>query len=61
MLGLTRELTETGADWQLHAYGHTVHGFTNPEAAVPGRVFYNKAADRRANTALADFLHEVLA
>lgn len=61
VLGLTRELTEAGADWQLHAYGHTVHGFTNPEAAVPGRVLYSEAADRRANAALAAFLGEVLA
>jgi dienelactone hydrolase len=61
VLELTKELTEAGADWQLHAYGHTVHGFTNPEAAVPGRVLYNADADRRANQALADFLAEVLA
>lgn len=61
VLGLARELTDAGADWQLHAYGHTVHGFTNPEAAVPGRVVYNADADRRANQALAAFLGEVLA
>jgi dienelactone hydrolase len=61
VLGLTRELTEAGADWQLHAYGHTVHGFTNPEAAVPGRVLYSEAADRRANAAIAAFLREALA
>lgn len=61
VLGLTKELTEAGADWQLHAYGNTVHGFTNPEAAVPGRVLYNADADRRANQALANFLAEVLA
>ena len=61
VLGLTRELTDADADWQLHAYGHTVHGFTNPEAAVPGRVLYSEVADRRANTALASFLLETLA
>jgi dienelactone hydrolase len=61
VLGLTKELTEAGADWQLHAYGHTVHGFTNPEAAVPGRVVYNEDADRRANVALSAFLAEALA
>jgi dienelactone hydrolase len=61
VLGLTKELTDAGADWQLHAYGHTVHGFTNPEAAVPGRVVYNADADRRANAALSTFLDEVLA
>ena len=61
VLGLTRELTEAGADWQLHAYGHTVHGFTNPEANVEGRVLYSETADRRANAALSGFLAETLA
>jgi dienelactone hydrolase len=61
VLGLATELTDAGADWQLHAYGHTVHGFTNPEAAIPGRVVYSADADRRANQALANFLAEVLA
>lgn len=61
VLGLTRELTDAGADWQLHAYGHTVHGFTNPEAATPGRVLYNPDADRRANAAMSFFLRETLA
>ena len=60
VLGLTRELNEAGADWQLHAYGHTVHGFTNPEANVEGRVHYSPVADARANAALADFLGEAL-
>ena len=61
VLGLTRELTDAGADWQLHAYGHTVHGFTNPDANVAGRVAYSPTADARANAALAQFLAEVLA
>jgi dienelactone hydrolase len=61
VLGLTRELTDGGADWQLHAYGHTLHGFTNPDANTAGRVLYNPDADRRANRALGDFLAEVLA
>lgn len=61
VLGLTRELTEAGADWQLHAYGHTVHGFTNPDANVEGRVLYSATADARANAALSQFLAEVLA
>jgi dienelactone hydrolase len=61
VLGLTRELTDAGADWQLHAYGHTVHGFTNPEANVPGRVAYNPVAHARADAATDYFLREVLA
>jgi dienelactone hydrolase len=61
VLALTRELTEAGADWQLHAYGHTVHGFTNPGANTPGRVLYNPVAHARADAAVAEFLREVLA
>lgn len=60
VLALTRELTGAGADWQLHAYGHTVHGFTNPQAATPGRVLYNPTAHARADAAMAHFLLEVL-
>lgn len=60
VLALTRELTEAGTDWQLHAYGHTVHAFTNPEANVAGRAVYSASADARANAALAQFLAEVI-
>jgi dienelactone hydrolase len=40
VVALAKELTEAGADWQIHAYGHTGHGFTNPNATaqigIPG-------------------------
>ena len=32
VVALGQELTEAGADWQIHAYGHVGHGFTNPHA-----------------------------
>jgi dienelactone hydrolase len=59
VLELAKELTAAGADWQIHAYGNTVHAFTNPQAANPemGTV-YSEKADRRANAALRDFLQE---
>lgn len=62
MLALATELTEAGADWQVHAYGNTVHAFTNPAAgdAAMGTV-YNASADHRSWTALLNFLGEVLA
>jgi dienelactone hydrolase len=62
MLALATELSEAGADWQVHAYGGTVHAFTNPGANNPemGTV-YNAAADRRSSAALQDFLQEVFA
>ena len=58
---LALELTEAGADWQLHAYGNTRHAFSNPGANNPemGTV-YNADADRRAWNAVRYFLAEVL-
>lgn len=54
------EMTQAGADWQLHAYGHTVHAFTNPEANNPdfGTV-YQPQADRRSWRAMENFLEEI--
>ncbi|QIB67252.1 dienelactone hydrolase family protein [Kineobactrum salinum] len=62
VLALASELTAAGADWQLHAYGNTLHAFTNPNADDPdfGTV-YQADADRRSWCALTNFLDEVLA
>jgi dienelactone hydrolase len=61
MLAVAREFTAAGADWQLHAYGHTVHAFTNPVANNrAGGMQYDEAADRRSWHALEEFLAEVL-
>ncbi|KKC25498.1 dienelactone hydrolase family protein [Sphingomonas sp. SRS2] len=57
VLGLASEMTEAGADWQLHAYGHTVHAFTNP--AREG--MYSPAADARSWQAMRNFLNEIFA
>ena len=58
---LAIELTEAGADWQIHAYGHVAHGFTNPNASQIGieGVRYNEAAARRSWAALEDYLDEL--
>ena len=58
--GLASELTSMGADWQLHAYGNTMHAFTNPAAndADMGTV-YNANADRRSWQAMTNFLDEL--
>lgn len=62
VLDLAAELTDAGADWQLHAYGNTLHSFTNPNANDPGMgAVYNAAADRRSWAALLDFLGEIFA
>lgn len=56
---LGRELSAAGADWQVHAYGGTVHGFTNPKAADPEKgILYNQVAAERAWRALDGFLEE---
>lgn len=60
VIALSKEMTAMGADWQLHAYGNTMHAFTNPEAndKVSGTV-YDAAADRRSWTAMQNFLEEL--
>jgi len=60
VVALGNELTEAGADWQIHAYGHVAHGFTNPgmTGTIPG-VRYNELAAERSWTSLINFLEEL--
>ena len=60
VLALSEELTAMGADWQLHAYGNTMHAFTNPAAndRKMGTV-YDATADRRSFRSMQNFLEEV--
>jgi dienelactone hydrolase len=60
VVALGNELTVAGADWQIHAYGHVAHGFTNPGAtgAIAG-VKYNEKAAERSWTAFINFLEEI--
>ena len=62
VVALGNELTTSGADWQIHCYGHVGHGFTNPNAHQMGiqGVAYNEAAERRSWASLTNFLAEVL-
>jgi dienelactone hydrolase len=61
VLAVAREFTVAGADWQLHAYGHTVHAFTNPTSQSRDAGFqYDENADRRSWHALEEFLGESL-
>lgn len=61
VVALGKELTGGGADWQIHAYGHTGHGFTNPNAHQIGieGVAFQEAAARRSWQALEAFLAEL--
>ncbi len=55
------EMNAKQADWQLHAYGHTVHAFTRPAANDPSfGTVYNAAADRRSWQSMLNFFDEVL-
>ena len=57
---LAREMSAIGADWQLHAYGNTMHAFTNPAADDPTRgTVYNETADRRSWQAMTNFFDEL--
>lgn len=59
MVALATELTERAADWQLHAYGHTLHAFMAPFANSPENgIQYSAVAARRAWENLVDFLAE---
>lgn len=61
VLAIGKEFTQAGADWQLHAYGGTMHSFTNPAANNPaGGMKYNEKAQRRSWHALIQHLDEVL-
>ncbi|MHA7630574.1 dienelactone hydrolase family protein [Corallococcus sp. M7] len=61
VLGIARELTEAGADWQLQAYGHAMHAFTFPGAQRPeAGIQYHPVAAGRADAALRTFLAQVL-
>lgn len=57
---LAAEMSAMGADWQLHAYGNTMHAFTNPAANDRDRgTVYDAVADRRAWQAMLNFFDEL--
>lgn len=60
VVALEQELTEAGADWQIHVYGNAFHAFTNPEANNPDLgAIYNKSAAMRSWQTLVNFLEEL--
>ncbi len=60
VLEFASEMSDAGADWELHAHGNTVHAFTNPAANDPdfGTV-YRELADKRSWRSLEGFLAEI--
>lgn len=60
VVAFAAEMTEAGADWQLHGYGHALHAFTNPAANDPGHgAVYSPSADRRSWQSMVNFLEEL--
>ena len=60
VLELEQELTNAGADWQIHVYGKTMHAFTNPAANAPALgMAYNSVAATRSWTSMQNFFGEI--
>ncbi|MES2147372.1 MAG: dienelactone hydrolase family protein [Pseudomonadota bacterium] len=61
VVALGQELTRAGADWQIHAFGNTVHAFTNPAADTFGNpaTKFSPDANRRSWRALDGFLDDL--
>lgn len=60
VLALASELSSMGADWQIHAYGNTLHAFTNPVANdIDAGTVYNASANRRSWSAMRNFFAEL--
>ena len=60
VVALGKELTQAGADWQIHAFGNVRHGFTNPNAHKIGldAVRYDELAAERSWTSFINLLEE---
>lgn len=56
VIELAQELTNKKAEWELNAYGHTGHSFTNPNAKFPEKgMFYNKNSDMKSWNRMVEF------
>ncbi len=55
------EMDKAGVDWYMVSYGHSVHGFTNPENGTDNTkgVAYNEKADKRSWQAMRNFFEEI--
>lgn len=60
-VALAQELTEHCPEWQLMAFGHTGHAFTNPGAKMPeAGMAYSKKAAEQSWAAMESLLSEKL-
>lgn len=53
------EMRAAKVDWELVVFGGAVHGFTDPDANVPGKLQYNPVVARRAFKMMNDFFAEI--
>ncbi|NRA46872.1 MAG: dienelactone hydrolase family protein [Oligoflexales bacterium] len=61
VLALEQELTERNADWQIHTFGKTFHGFTHPEANdLNLGVKFHELNSQRSFKLTKSFLEETL-
>lgn len=61
LVALGEELNGAGADWQVHAYGHAGHAFTDAGRTPSPGFAYEERAARRSWQAMKNFLEEVFA
>lgn len=60
VLALARELSDADADWEISAYGHHGHAFTNPQASdAANGMQFSPVIARRAFHAMERFLEEI--
>jgi dienelactone hydrolase len=61
-LAFEKEMTKANVDWQMHVFGGTMHGFTNPQANNPSfGTVYNEVADKRSWLGMKNFFAEIFA
>jgi dienelactone hydrolase len=61
VLAIEKELSDAGAECQLHTYGNTLHAFSNPSAHNSAMdTVYNENAERRSWASLINCLRETL-
>jgi dienelactone hydrolase len=60
VMAFANEMSAAKVDWQIHMYGHTMHGFTNPQANDPqAGIVYNKQSAERSWNQMKEFFKEI--
>lgn len=54
-----KEMRDAKLDWELVAFGNTVHSFTDVDAHMAGQADYNEASAKRAYALMDSFFAEV--